>query len=113
MAKAKDIIERSIEMHPTLFCEALNGQAMDHLKYANGTTTSVRSIQGAIASLKACERASDWVGRDDLPAGERASCICAECGTMVVALNVACKLQLIPAHVRTAAAVDWEENNKS
>lgn len=112
MGKAKDIIERSILMHPSLFREALIAQAETHDDYAK-LTTDKRAAQGASASRAACLRAYDWIGRDDLSDGERAACIAAECGPMVIALNVACKLQCLPAHVRTAAAVDWEEEHNA
>lgn len=98
---AREIIARSILMHPSLFRESLIAQAELHDNYAN-LTTNVRAAQGAAASRAACLRAYDAIGMDD------ADAIVADCGTMVIALNVACKLQCLPPHIRTAAAVEWE-----
>lgn len=98
---ARDIIARSIAAHPSLFREALIRQAEMHDDYAM-LTTNIRAKQGARASWKACLAAYDAVDMGDVDA------ICSDCGTMVIALNVACKLQCIPPHIRTAAAVTWQ-----
>ena len=104
-----DIIRRSIVAHPSLFREALINQAAIHDDYSQ-LTINARAAQGADASKLACLRAYDFVGCDNLTDDERAAEICKDCGTMVVALNVACKLQCLPAHIRTAAAVSWEDS---
>lgn len=101
---AEDIIKRSIVAHPSLFRKALISQAEQHDDYAK-LSTNPRAVQGAKASFNACLRAYDAVGLEDV------SAIMADCGTMVIALNVACKLQCIPTHVRTRAAVDWQEQH--
>lgn len=100
---AFDIISRSIIMHPSLFREALIKQATMHDDYSR-VTNDKRAAQGATSSCNACLRAYDAVGASDVDS------ILTDCGTMVIALNVACKLQCIPPHVRTAAAVAWESS---
>ncbi len=69
-------------------------------------TTNARAAQGANGSKLACLRAYDAVGEDDIEP------IMADCSTMVVALNVACKLQCLPPHVRTAAAIKWDKGKR-
>jgi hypothetical protein len=102
---ARDIIARSIESHNGAFRAALIEQAEAHDSWASFTNNE-RGRQGAVASFNACLKAYDFAGRDDLPVVERAACIAHEMGPMIVALNVACKLQALPAHVRTQAAID-------
>lgn len=101
---AIDIIERSIIAHPSLFADSLRSQEIMHKGYSAQSTNTL-ATRGANASARACERAREFAQRDDLSARERASLICAETGPAVIALNVACKLQCLPPHVRTAAAV--------
>jgi hypothetical protein len=101
---ARDILTRSIECHNGAFRAALIEQAEAHDSWASFTNNE-RGRQGAVASFNACLRAYDFAGRDDLPVIERASCIASEIGPMIIALNVACKLQDLPAHVRTQAAI--------
>jgi len=95
---ARDIIQRSIVCHPSLFREMLIKQADMHDDYAK-VTSDIRAKQGAIASMNACFFAYDAIDNDDVDA------IVSRCGPMVIALNVACKLQCIPNHIRTAAAI--------
>lgn len=108
MHKARDIIARSIETDLAAFRAALIDQAEQH-DNAMMLARVARAAQGARAQKMACLRAYDFAGRDDLPAMERAACIAAECGPMVIALNVAAKLQGLSRAERTAAAVDWQE----
>ena len=101
---AKDIITRSVVCHPSAFRDALVAQANMHADYEELSRNPLAK-RGAAAQKNACLRAYDWLGRDDLPEGERAACIAGELNTMIIALNVACKLQCLPPHVRTAAAI--------
>lgn len=107
MQTARDIIGRSILMHPTLFREALSEQARMHSRQAllYAMPSQARSRQGAEASAKACLKAVAAIDAEDIDA------IIAECGPMVISLNVAGKLQCLPRHVLTAAAVAWDEDN--
>lgn len=101
---AVDIITRSLIAHPSLFRVDLIAQAEMHDDYSQ-LTHNERARQGANASKSACLRAYDFAGRDDLPERERACLIAAETGPAVIALNVAGKLQCLPRHLLTAAAV--------
>lgn len=100
---AVDIITRSIVAHPTLFREALIEQADQHNDYSR-LTHNDGARRGAVASAYACLRAYDLIGDGD-DARSRAETICQETGPAVIALNVACKLQCLPPHIRTAAAI--------
>lgn len=105
---ARDIIERSIVCHDETFRTALIQQAEVHDTSAM-FTPSERARQGAMASFKACLSAYDIIGRDDMTPYEKALFIGSDCGTMVIALNIACKLQCLPPHIRTQAAIAWGE----
>jgi len=107
---AADIIERSIIAHPSLFRDALIAQANMHADYVE-LSHNERAKQGARASKNACLIAYDTVGDEDQTERERAESICANTGTAVISLNVACKLQCIPPHIRTAAAVMLDGRN--
>lgn len=101
---ALDIIERSIIAHPSLFAETLDLQAAEHKRYAANLANGERAKQGALASARACDAAAYHIRGEG-----GAAQIVKDCGQMVIALNVACKLQCLPAHIRTAAAVMWEQ----
>lgn len=107
---AADIIERSIVAHPSLFRKALIKQAEQHADYVELSHNELGK-RGARASKLACLVAYDTVGDEDQTARERAESICANTGTAVIALNVACKLQCLPPHIRTAAACTLDEGN--
>lgn len=100
---ALDIIERSVVTHPSLFREMLINQANNHADY-EALSTNERAKQGARSSKLACLKVYDLVGDWELPSHECARLIVEETGPAVIALNVACKLQCLPPHVRTAAA---------
>lgn len=100
---AVDIIERSIIAHDSLFRDSLRGRQIEDRAYA--ASREGRTRQAAEASARAYERAREFVERDDLSERERACLIAAETGPAVVALNMACKLQCLPPHIRTAAAI--------
>ncbi len=104
---AADIIERSIVAHPSLFRDMLIRQAEQHDDYSR-LTDNPGAQRGAIASKNACLRAYDFIGEGD-NARSRAETLCTETGPAVIALNVACKLQCLPGHVRTAAAVSLDK----
>lgn len=104
---AADIIERSIVAHPSLFREALIKQAEQHDDYSRLSTNPLGK-RGADASKRACLRAYDFIGEGD-DARSRAEILCRETGPAVIALNVACKLQCLPPHIRTSAAIKLDE----
>lgn len=101
---AVDIIERSLIVHPTLFREAVIKQAEQHADYQE-LTRDERARQGARASKNACFAIYDAINCTVRSERERAQAIASETGPLVIALNIACKLQSLPNHVRTAALV--------
>lgn len=105
---AADILKRSIIAHPSLFREALIAQAEMHDDYAN-LTTNEGARRGAIASKNACLEAYDYVGDGD-DAQSRADTLCGEVGPAVIALNIACELQGLTAHIRTQAAIGLDKD---
>ena len=72
----------------------------DTLAPTNATRRSVR------ASFWAAEKAQTWADLGDIDA------LVSECGPIIIALGIACKLLDIPAHVRTAVAVAWDEGRR-
>ena len=96
---AIDIIERSIAMHPSLFLEALQTRAYEDSRYA-ATREDPAIKKSVLASFEAALRACDYV-RNEEPMSFRS-----DMGAGIIALNVACKLQCLPSHVRTRAAVE-------
>lgn len=104
---ARDIIARSIVCHPSLFSEALQNRENEDRRYA--ASRDGRTKRAAEASARAYQRAREFAERLDLYETERAACICAETGPAIVALNIACKLQCLPPHMRTAAAIDLDK----
>jgi hypothetical protein len=99
---AQEIIARSLTMHPSIFVDALKMGADRDSAYA-ASCHNLRTHQAVMASRAAYLRAV-WVAEGEGTEAERAALICAKMGPAVVALNVACKLQCIPPHVRTEAA---------
>lgn len=67
---------------------------------------STRTRQSVRASIWAAEKAQCWASLGDLDA------LVSECGPMVIALGIACKLLDVPAAQRTAAAVAWEDGKR-
>jgi len=100
---AVDIIARSIAMHPTTFLEALQTRAWDDSRYA-ATRDNAAIKRAVLASFDATMRACDKV-RAENPHG-----FACDMGAGIIALNTACKLQCLPSHIRTQAAVaQWGE----
>ena len=108
-ATAADIITRSIIAHPSLFRERLISEAEIHDNYAL-LTTNERAAQGARASRNACLNVYNTIGDNDFTDREQADAICANTGPAVIALNIACKLQCLPPHIRMQAALTLEGN---
>ncbi len=94
----RNVVQRSCEMHPTLFAEACDAAARVHVDYANLGTT--RSDTARIASIMAGEL--------------RTIARAAEVGSLQVhlltvsqvvqAFHLACRLQCIPRHIAQAIA---------
>jgi len=101
---AIDVIKRSILMHPSLFREALVSANREDNRYAAIVhETDKRTWNAVKGRAIASSRAAEYVADEDAEAfgGDMAAGI--------IALNIACKLQCLPPHIRTAAAVrTWE-----
>lgn len=98
---ALDIIERSIVCHPSLFLEAVESRVNEDARYGSDKTGAVkRSVD---ASMKAAMRAAQWISAED------ETRFAHDMAAGIIALNIACKLQCLPPHIRTGAAVrTWE-----
>lgn len=106
-ATVVDILTRSIVAHPSTLCEALEAQALEARHDARQARFAMVA-KSALAMARHCERASEWVKRDDLPAQERACCIAAECGSLVVTIHHARKLQCLPRQIVDSALAEWD-----
>ena len=101
---ALDIIARSIAMHPTTFLEALQSRAYDDSRYA-ATRDNPAIKRAVLTSFEATMRACDLVRL------EQSDSFGADMSAGIIALNVACKLQCLPPHIRTQAAIaQWGDN---
>lgn len=104
-ATAIEIIRRSILMHPSLFAEALNDRLRQDQEYKIGKIGRARKAVEATAN--ATSRAISLVEAED---AEDAEAFAVDMAAGIIALNIACKLQCIPPHVRTNAALrTWEQ----
>lgn len=109
MTQAQEIIAQAIDNEHQAFRRALIQQAEMHDNFML-TTHNESAKRGAMSQFNGCLAAYDWVGRDDLEPSDRALAIVSDgFSTALVALNVACKLLDIPAHVRTNAAIEFGE----
>ena len=107
-----DVLTRSILMHPTFFAEACEAEAREDRRYVSSRPDMAKRAKGgAIARANALEFAAK-------AARERASAAVAameivdrKTASWIAAFNVACRLQCIPAHRRTALAVKWDAEN--
>lgn len=102
MLNAIEIIERSIAMHPSLFIEALETRAWEDSRYA-ASRENLAIKKSVLTSFEATHRAIDAIKLESV------NCLKSDMSAGIIALNVACKLQCLPAHVRTQAAIEtWE-----
>lgn len=93
-ATPREVIARSIAMHPSLYADAMRDAAKTHRHYAASVhRADVASIAKRLAL--ACELAADKIEADDV---EAILFIGADC--WISALNVACKLQCVPPSLR-------------
>lgn len=97
----QEIIAASIAAHPAEFRAKLIEQAEIHNTYME-LCSNPQARRGAQSQFNACLAAYDLVALEDV-AG-----ICATLNTMVVALNVAAKLQGLAPSIATAAAAAWQ-----
>lgn len=102
---AIQIIQRSMTCHPTTFSESLQSRIDQDCAYAM-TRDDKATRQAVDASMKAASRAIYAVLHG------KAEDFASDMGAGIIALNIACKLQCLPAYVRTSAAVKtWESAN--
>jgi len=95
-ATAIGIINRSILMHPSLFRDAVMSRYQEDIGYAS--KSEGRTRQAVLASADASLRGYNIVAE-----GYQIDAI--DMASGIILLNIACKLQCIPAYVRTAAAL--------
>lgn len=96
---ARDVIQRSVTCHPSLFSEALRDLASVHGTYA-GKTSDVMAAKSARNLQRACQQAAHLIEHDaDADAPER---ICEDFNMRIVAFTEACRLQCIPYASRIA-----------
>lgn len=96
---ARDVIQRSVTCHPSLFSEALRDLASVHGTYA-GQTSDALAAQSARNLQRACQQAAHHIEHDaDANAPEL---ICDDFNMRIVAFTEACRLQCIPYSSRIA-----------
>lgn len=101
---AIEILERSISCHPAAFRDALAERARVDMVYANSHPDGA-SRAAILASAAATQRAIAAIDDD---AFER---FADDMGAGIIALSIACKLQCLPAWMRTSAAIaTWGDN---
>lgn len=94
---AIQIIARSMTCHPSMLIESLENSAKQDLAYKAGKSGVIES---AIANRWNATKLAVAIARNG-KAEDFKNCI----SPGIIALNIACKLQCLPAHIRTAAAV--------
>lgn len=100
---AIDVIKRSIVCHPSLFAEALRARQIEDMRYLGSRADNPAIKQSVQASANAAGRAAEYVDT------ENADAFVNDMAAGIIALNVACRLQCLPSHIRTSAAVrTWE-----
>lgn len=105
---AMQIIERSIVAHPSAFYDGLIAQAEMHGDYSD-LSQNLQAKQGATAQCRACLAICETLRLvPHLIGGSKEA---SEINTMIIALNAACKLQCLPPHIRTQAAIKWDEEH--
>lgn len=93
-ATPREVIARSIAMHPSLYADAMRDVARMHRQHA-ANMASYDAISVTKRLALACELAADKIEADDV---EAILFIGADC--WISALNVACKLQCVPPSLR-------------
>jgi len=98
------VLQKSINMHPTLLVDALRQSQKDDARYLanrNGSEAVNRAIKGRIAGLeKAISALTGTAG------GDAKAVALMGLGPLILAFNEACRLQCIPHHMRTEIAVN-------
>lgn len=106
-----DVLARSILVHPTLFAESCEMSAREDREYvAARPDMSAGGRNGATARAAALEFAAKAARTHDSATAARVI-VERKNASWIAAFNVACKLQCIPSHVRTALAIKWDAEN--
>lgn len=93
---AFDVIDRSISMHPSLLVECIKSANNAHADYARRTyhadlrANCFRYIRENSDTIRAIE------------AGKSAAEACTTFHRVIETVNIACRLQIIPHHLRSA-----------
>jgi hypothetical protein len=103
---AIDVIQRSVTCHPSLLREAVENSRDEDFAYWATREPGSKIRQAVSARHMACQRALDILDRDDI----ELDMFKYDMGAGIIVLNLACKLQCLPAHARTASALrTWPE----
>lgn len=99
------VLQKSIDMHPTLLIDALRQSKEEDWNYLgkrqNGNQAVERAIKSRIAGLdKAINALTGTAG------GDAKAVALMGLGPLILAFNEACRLQCIPHHRRTEIAVN-------
>ena len=107
---ALDVLTRSILMHPTLFAEACEQAAAEDRRYAAERADMFKSDRSPINRAESLEFAADKARNSASAAVAAMDIMDRRAASWIAAFGIACKLQCVPAHVRTAFAVKWGES---
>lgn len=91
--KPRDVIARSIALHPSLYAEELEGLARLHANFA-AHCYDASAAQAAKGLSEDCELAARYARE------QRTDRICEALGTLIPAFEAACKLQCVPRNLR-------------
>lgn len=102
---AANIIDRSIACHPSLFAHALDTAAKVHSE-ALRTMTFLRAVATARRLEKACITMANAINEQRFSGDEA---VIAGPDHWITALNIAVRLQALPRHILTQAAIRTQE----
>ena len=110
---ALDVLANSILMHPTLFAESCEASALEDRRYAAERRELFKRDRSPINRAESLEFAADQARNSESAACAAIAIMDRRATSWIAAFNIACKLQCIPAHVRTAFAVQWDDENQT
>lgn len=108
MTSIRQVIERSIEMHPEFLAAHLEGSAAsDHLYAASLDSVHAKKISEAVHErAEAALRAAQWIRDGDVDA------LCADFSAKIQTFGLACGLQCIPPWQRQEIAQQEDERRE-
>ena len=99
------VLQKSIDMHPTLLIDALRQSQKDDTRYlASRNGSSEKVDQAIIARMAGIENAISAL--TGTAGGDAEAVALMGLGPLILAFNEACRLQCIPHHKRTEIAVN-------